>query len=91
MDRRTLLTSIAGAAAAGGTAATDSISADGGGRPTLALDGTAKDQWRVRSWQWTGGAWQPRIAHARRTATGFDWSGSIDPIDRVEAESRLRG
>lgn len=90
IDRRTLLVSIAGAAAAGACTAEDAESGKSG-RPTLAIDSEGPGRWRVRSWQWQGGAWRPQIARARRTGAGIEWSGPIDAADRAEVLARLTG
>ena len=68
MDRRALLTAIAGAAAAGACTRRDDDGAgtDRAGRPTLAIDSEGPGRWRIRSWQWRANAWRPRIARARR-------------------------
>lgn len=90
MDRRTLLTSIAGAAAVGACTAEDAETTESG-RPTLAIESEGPGRWRVRSWQWRGGVWRPRIAHATRTGTGIEWQGPIDAADRAAALARLAG
>ena len=90
MDRRTLLASIAGAAAASGCTAKDDTGAERTGRPTLAIDSDGSGRWRIRSWQWRESAWRPLIARAKRTDTGIEISGSIDAADRAEVVARLR-
>lgn len=90
MDRRTLLTSVACAAAAGACTAEDGESAKSG-RPTLVIESEGPGRWRIRSWQWQRGAWRPQIAHARRTGAGIEWRGPIDAADRAEILVRLSG
>jgi len=90
MDRRTLLTSIAGAAAAGACRAKDARS-ETTGRPTLAIDAKGPGRWRIRSWHWQENAWHPRIAWASRTGTGIEVSGPIDADDRAKVITRLGG
>lgn len=92
MDRRTLLTSMAGAAAVSAcTRRDDDAAADRTGRPTLAIESEGPGRWRIRSWQWRANAWRPRIAQARRTGGKIEISGLIDAADRVEVIARLRG
>lgn len=92
MDRRTLLTSIAGAATASACTRRDDedAGADRTGRPTLAIESEAPGRWRIRSWQWRAGAWRPLIARARRTGGKIEISGAIDAADRAEVVARLR-
>lgn len=90
MDRRTLLTSIAGAATVGACTAKED-GAERSGRPTLTIDSEGPGRWRIRSWQWQRGAWRPQIARARRTGAGIAWSGPIDAADRAEVLARLSG
>lgn len=90
MDRRTLITSIAGVAAACGCTAKDDTGAGKAGRPTLAIDSEGPGRWRIRSWQWRENAWRPLIARAKRTDTGIRISGTIDAADRAEVIARLR-
>ncbi len=92
MDRRTLMTSIAGAAAASACTRRDDndAEADRTGRPTLAIDSDGPGRWRIRSWQWRGNAWQPLIARARRAGGKIEISGAIDAADRAEVIDRLR-
>lgn len=85
MDRRTLLTSIAGAAAVTACSARDDSGAGRTGRPTLVVDSEGHGKWRVRSWQWRGGAWQPRIAWMKQTGAGIEWSGQIGAADKARA------
>ena len=89
MDRRTLLTSIAGAAAASACTERDT-GTEKTGRPTLAIDSDGPGRWRIRSWQWQGNAWRPAIARARQTDAGIKVSGKIDAADRAEVLARLR-
>lgn len=88
MDRRTLLTSIAG------TAATAACTAKGAGfriagRPTLAIEAEGPGRWRIRSWHWQENAWHSRIAWATRTGTAIEVSGPIDADDRAKVVARL--
>ena len=91
MDRRALLTSIAGAVAVGACARRDDDDAgtDRAGRPTLAIDSEGPGRWRIRSWQWRANAWRPRIARARRTGGTIEIDGTIDAADRAEVIVRL--
>ena len=90
MDRRTLLTSIAAAAAGSACAAEDAGSGtDKSGRPTLAIDSDGPGRWRIRSWEWRENAWRPRIARAERTAAGIEVRGPIDAADRAKVLARL--
>lgn len=89
MDRRTLMTSIAGAAAASACSAEDEAEAKRTGRPTLAVESEGPGRWRIRSWQWEENAWRPAIARARRTAAGIEFSGSIAADDRAKVVARL--
>lgn len=91
MDRRALLTSIAGAAAAGACTRRDDDDAgtDRTGRPTLAIDSEGPGRWRIRSWQWRANAWRPLIARARRTGGKIEIDGAIDAADRAEVIARL--
>ncbi|MGQ2934300.1 hypothetical protein [Sphingopyxis sp.] len=90
MDRRTLLTSIAAAAAGSACAPEDAASGTGkSGRPTLAIDSDGPGRWRIRSWAWRENAWRPRIARAERTAAGIEVSGPIDAADRAKVVARL--
>ena len=91
MDRRALLTSIAGAAAVGACARRDDDDAgtDRAGRPTLAIDSEGPGRWRIRSWQWRANAWRPLIARARRTGGKIEIDGAIDAADRAEVIARL--
>lgn len=90
MDRRTLLTSIAGAAAGSACTAKDDTGAERTGRPTLAIDPDGPGRWRVRSWQWRENAWRPLIARAKQTDAGIEINGTIDAADRAEVFARLR-
>lgn len=92
MDRRTLLTSIAGAATASACTRRDDDDAGAGrtGRPTLAIESEGPGRWRIRSWQWRAGAWRPRIAQARTADGKIEISGAIDAADRAEVIARLR-
>jgi hypothetical protein len=90
MDRRTILTSIAAAAAGGACAAKGDAGAEKTGRPTLAIESDGHGRWRIRSWQWREKTWQPLIAGAKRTDAGIQISGDIDAADRVEVLARLR-
>lgn len=90
MDRRTLLTSIAGAATAGARAA-EKAGSERSGRPTLAIDSEGPGRWRIRSWQWRGDAWRPQIARAKQTPAGIEWSGAIGTADRAAVLARLSG
>lgn len=89
MDRRTLMTSIAGAAAASACSAQDKVDAERTGRPTLAVESEGPGRWRIRSWQWEENAWRPAIARARRTAAGIEFSGPIAADDRAKVVARL--
>jgi hypothetical protein len=88
MDRRTLLTSMAAAAAGSACTAKDAGS-DKTGRPTLAIDSEGPGRWRIRSWEWRENAWHPRIARATRTGAGIEVSGPIDAADRAKVLARL--
>ena len=92
MDRRTLLTSIAGAATA--SACTRRDDADAGdnhaGRPAPPNRSPASGRWRIRSWQWRANAWRPQIARARLTNGKIQISGAIDAADRAAVIARLR-
>ena len=88
MDRRTLLTSIAGAAACGACTAKDK-GTERDGRPTLAIESEGPGRWRVRSWRWQANAWRPLIARARRVGARIEVSGPIDPADRAAVIARL--
>jgi hypothetical protein len=90
MDRRTLLTSIAGAAAGSRCTARDDGEGERTGRPTLAIESEGPGRWRIRSWQWRENAWRPLIARARQTGAGTQISGPIDAADRAEVLARLR-
>jgi len=90
MDRRALLTSIAGVAACSACTARDDTGAERTGRPILAIESEGSGHWRIRSWQWRENAWRPAIAHARRTDAGIEISGNIDADDRAEVIARLR-
>ncbi|WP_332816613.1 hypothetical protein [Sphingopyxis sp.] len=90
MDRRTLLASIAGAAAGSACTAKDDAGTEKTGRPTLAIDSEGSGRWRIRSWQWRENAWRPLIARAKRTDAGIQISGTIDAADRAEVLARLR-
>lgn len=92
MDRRTLLTSIAGAATASACTRRDSDDAgvDRSGRPTLAIESEGPGRWRIRSWQWRTNAWRPLIARARLAGGKITISGAIDAADRAEVVARLR-
>lgn len=93
MDRRALLTAIAGAAAAGACCTRredDGAGTDRAGRPTLAIDSEGPGRWRIRSWQWRANAWRPRIARARRAGGKIEIDGAIDAADRAEVIARLR-
>ena len=92
MDRRAMLTSIAGAAAASACTRRDDddAGADHTGRPTLAIESEGPGRWRIRSWQWRANAWRPRIAQARLTGGKIEISGPIDAADRAEVIARLR-
>lgn len=91
MERRALLTSIAGAAAVGACVRRDDegAAADRTGRPTLAIDSEGLGRWRIRSWQWRANAWRPLIARARRTGGKIEIDGAIDAADRAEVLARL--
>lgn len=90
MDRRTLLTSLAAAAAGSACTAQDAGSgADKTGRPTLAIDSEGPGRWRIRSWEWCENAWHPRIARATRIGARIEVSGPIDAADRVKVVARL--
>ncbi len=89
MDRRRLLTSMAGAAAASACTAKDDTGAGKTGRPTLAIESEGSGRWRIRSWQWRGNAWRPLIARARQTGAGIEISGPIDAADRAKVVARL--
>ncbi|MBJ7498464.1 MAG: hypothetical protein JHC57_01780 [Sphingopyxis sp.] len=91
MDRRTLLTSIAGAATVGACTAEEGDGGGQSGRPTLAIDSEGPGRWRIRSWKWQGGAWRPQIARAKRAAGGIEWSGPINAADRAAVLARLSG
>lgn len=88
MDRRTLLTSIA-AAAAGSACTAKEAGAEKTGRPTLAIEADGPGRWRIRSWQWRANAWRPLIARAKRTGAGIEVSGPIDAADRATVVARL--
>lgn len=88
MDRRTLLTSIAGVAAGSACTAKDA-GAEKDGRPTLAIDSEGPGRWRIRSWQWRENAWHPLIARATLTDAGIEVSGPIDAADRAKVVARL--
>ncbi|SEH13249.1 hypothetical protein SAMN05428974_0713 [Sphingopyxis sp. YR583] len=88
MDRRTLLTSIAGTAAAGACTAKGAGS-ESAGRPTLTIDAVGAGRWRVRSWQWRANAWHPLIAWATRSDAGIEVSGAIEAADRAKVLARL--
>lgn len=90
MDRRTLMASIAVAAAGSACTAKDDDGAEKTGRPTLAIDSDGPGRWRIRSWQWRDDAWRPSIARAKRTDAGIEISGKIDAADRAEVVARLR-
>ena len=90
MDRRGLLTSIAGLAGAGACSAQNPAGEDIG-RPPLAIDADGAGRWRIRSWAWRGDAWRPSIAHAVRGAAGIEVRGRIDAADRAEVVARLTG
>ncbi len=90
MDRRTLLTSMAAAAASGACSAKDAgPGSEKSGRPTLALESDGPGRWRIRSWAWRENAWHPRIARATRTDAGIDVSGPIDAADRAKVVAWL--
>lgn len=90
MDRRTLLTSIAAAAAGSACTAKDAGSgSEKTGRPTLAIEADGPGRWRIRSWVWRENAWHPRIARATRTGAGIEISGPIDAADRATVVARL--
>lgn len=84
-----LLTSMAGAAAAGACSARVP-DGDESGRPTLAVVAEGAGRWRIRSWRWRGGAWRPAIAHARRVGAGIAISGDIAEADRAAVLDQLR-
>lgn len=88
MDRRTLLTSMAGTAAIACCTAKDAGS-KAAGRPTLAIDAEGPGRWRIRSWQWRANAWHPLIASAIRTDAGISVNGPIDAADRATVIARL--
>lgn len=88
MDRRTLLTSIAGVAAGSACTAKDAGS-EKTGRPTLAIESDGPGRWRIRSWQWRANAWHPLIARATRIDAGIEISGPIDADDRAKVIARL--
>ncbi|MGL3820829.1 hypothetical protein [Sphingopyxis sp. R3-92] len=88
MDRRTLMTSIAGAAAVA-CSARDEVEAKRTGRPTLAVESEGPGRWRIRSWQWEENAWRPAIARAQQTAAGIEFSGPIAAADRAKVVARL--
>ena len=92
MDRRALLTSIAGAAAASACTRRDDDNTGAGraGRPTLAIDSEGPGRWRIRSWQWRANAWRPLIARARRTGGKIEIDGAIDAADRAEVIAQFR-
>ena len=92
MDRRAMLTSIAGAAAASACTRRDDddAGADHTGRPTLAIESEGPGRWRIRSWQWRANAWRPLIARARQTGGKIEIDGAIDAADRAEVIARLR-
>ncbi|WP_336940983.1 hypothetical protein [Sphingopyxis sp. CCNWLW253] len=90
MDRRTLLTSMAAAAAGSACNVKDAGSgSEKTGRPTLAIDSDGPGRWRIRSWEWRKNAWHPRIARATRTGAGIEVSGPIDTADRAKVLARL--
>jgi hypothetical protein len=90
MDRRTLLTSMAAAAAGSACTAKDAGSgSEKAGRPTLAIDSDGPGRWRIRSWESRENAWHPRIARATRTGAGIEVSGPIDAADRANVLARL--
>ena len=90
MDRRTLLTSMAAAAAGSAcTAKDDGAGSEKAGRPTLAIEPDGPGRWRIRSWAWRENAWHPRIARATRTGAGIEVSGPIDADDRSKILARL--
>ena len=89
MNRRTLLASMAGTAAVGGCIARETDD-DRAGRPTLAIASEGAGRWRIRSWQWQGGAWRPLIARARRAGAKLALSGRIAAADRAKVLARLR-
>jgi len=88
MDRRWFLTSIAGVAAGGAGLARDAIG-EAPGRPPLAIESDGSGRWRVRSWEWRGGAWRPAIARAVSTASGIELRGRIGAADRAEVAALL--
>lgn len=88
MDRRGLLTSIAGLAGAGACAAQNPASEDTG-RPPLAIEADGAGRWRIRSWERRGDAWRPVIAHAVRSVAGIEIRGRIQAADRGEVMDRL--
>lgn len=90
MDRRTLMASIAGAAAGSACTAKNDSGAEKTGRPTLAIDSEGPGRWRIRSWQWRENAWRPLIARAKRADAGIQIRGNIDATDRAEVIARLR-
>ena len=90
MDRRTLLTSMAAAAAGSACTAKDTgTGSEKTGRPTLAIDSDGPGRGRIRSWEWRKNAWHPRIARATRTGAGIEVSGPIDAADRAKVLARL--
>lgn len=51
-------------------------------RPPTDIQPNGERNWRIRSWAWANGAWQPLIAYAVAGDAGFRIEGPIAAADR---------